>query len=57
MEKHVEISFCFLIGKNATEPFKTTNDAYGEKTMSRVQAYKYFLRFQKGRTSLEDNTN
>lgn len=56
MEQHAAIRFCFLLSKNASETLEIINQAYSEDTMSCIQIYKWFSRFKKGRTSLEDDS-
>ena len=38
-EKHICITFCFKIGKTATETYQLLRQAYGEDAMDRTQVF------------------
>ena len=43
-EQRICITFCFKIGKSATEMYQLLQQAYGEDAMGRKQVY-YFIRY------------
>ena len=54
-EQHICITFCFKIGKTATETYQLLQQAYGEDAMGRTQVFDWFRRFKEGRTSAESD--
>jgi transposase len=50
-EQHINIKFCFTIGKTFTE---TQENVYGDQCMSRARCYEWFKRFNNGRLSTRD---
>jgi len=54
-EQHICITFCFKIGKTATETYQLLQQAYGEDAMGRKQEFDWFRRFKEGRTSAESD--
>ena len=51
-EKCICITFCFKIGKTATETYQLLQQAYGEDAMGCTQEFDWFHRFKEGRTSV-----
>ena len=54
-EQHSCITFCFKIGKTATETYQLLQQPYGEDAMGRTQVFDWFRRFKEGRTSVESD--
>jgi len=54
-EQRICITFCFKIGKPATERYQLLQQAYGEDAMGRTQVFYWFRRFKEGRTSVESD--
>ena len=54
-EQPICITFCFKIGKTATETYQLLQQAYGEDAMGRTQVFDWFRRFKGGRTSVESD--
>ena len=54
-EQPICITFCFKIGKTATETYQLLQQAYGEDAMGHTQVFDWFRRFKEGRTSVESD--
>jgi len=48
-EQRICITFCFKIGKPATETYQLLHQAYSEDAMGRTQVFDWFRRFEEGR--------
>ena len=55
-EQSICITFCFKIGKTATETYQLSQKAYGEDAMGRTEVFDWFRRFKEGRTSVESDS-
>jgi len=55
-EQRICITFCFRIGKTATETYQLLQQAYGEDAMGRTEVCDWFRRFKEDRTSVESDT-
>jgi len=55
-KQRVCITFCFKIGKTATETYQFLQQAYGEDAMGRTRVFDWFRRFKEGTTSAESDT-
>ena len=54
-EQRACITFCFKLGKTATECFEILKTAFGKQAMRRSQTFQWFSRFKAGRTSTDDD--
>ena len=54
-EQRVCVKFCFNLDKTFTETFRKLQQAYGDDCLSRTQCYKWYPRFESGRTFIEDD--
>ena len=54
-EQRISITFCFKIGKTATEMYQLLQQAYGEDAMGRTPVLGWFRRFKEGRSSAESD--
>ena len=54
-EQRICITFCFKIGKPATERYQLLQQAYGEDAMGRTQVFDWFRRLKEGRISVESD--
>lgn len=54
LEQRANVKFCVKLGKSASETLTLLREAYGAEAMGRTQCFEWHKRFQKGRSSLED---
>jgi len=54
-DQRICITFCFKIGKTATETYQLLQQAFGEDAVGRTQVFEWFRRFKEGRTSVESD--
>ena len=54
-EQRVCITFCFKLGKTATECYEMLKTAFGEQAKGCSQTFQWFSRFKAGRTSTDDD--
>ena len=53
-EQCICITFCFKIGKTATETYQLLQQAYGEDAMGRTQVFDWLRRFKEGAPSAKE---
>ena len=54
-EQRICITFCFKIGKIATETYQLLQKAYGEDAMGHTQVFDWFRRFKEGAPGVKQN--
>ena len=54
-EEQYAITFCFKLGKNATEMYGMLQTAFGASCMNRVSVFEWHKRFKEGRESVRDD--
>jgi len=54
-EQRAYITFCFKLGKTATECYEMLKTAFGEQAMGRSQTFHWFSWFKAGSTSIDDD--
>ena len=55
LEEGYAITFCFKLGKNATETYGMLQTAFGEYCMNRASVFEGHKRFNEGRETVRDN--
>ena len=55
LEEWYAIKFCFKLGKNATEMYRTRQTAFGASCMNRASVFERHKRFKEGRESVRDD--
>ena len=55
LEERYEISFCFKLGKNATEMYGMLQNAFGASCMNRASVFEWHKRFKEGMESVRDD--
>ena len=55
LEERYAIKFCFKLGKNATETYRTLQTAFGGSCMNRASVFEWHNRFKEGRESMRDD--
>ncbi len=55
LEERYAITFCFKLGKKATEMYGMLQTAFAASGMNRVLVFVWHKRFKEGRESLEDD--
>jgi hypothetical protein len=53
-KQHVNIAFCFKLGKTFTEPHEMMKNIYGDQCMSRTDCHEEFKRFKDGQQPTHD---
>ena len=54
-EQRAYITFCFKLGKTATECYEMLKTAFAEQAVGHSQRFQWFSRFKVGRTSIDDD--
>ena len=55
LEERYAITFCFKLGKNATETYGMHHSAFRPYCMNRTSVLKWHKRFKEGRQSVRDD--
>ena len=55
LEKRANIKFCVRLGQSFTQTLDRLRAAYGDKTPSKTNTFKWFEHFKNGRESLDDD--
>ena len=55
LEEGYAITFCFKLGKNATETYGMPKTAFGASCMNRTSVFKWHKRFKESRESVRDD--
>jgi uncharacterized cysteine cluster protein YcgN (CxxCxxCC family) len=53
-EQRCAIKFCVKLGETGIETFNKLKQAYGERALSRLQVFKWYMAFSEGRESIKD---
>ena len=54
LEERYAITFCFKLGKNATETYGMLHTTYGPSCMNQGSVFEWHKRFKEGRESVRD---
>ena len=54
-EERYAKTFCFKLGKNATETYGILQTAFGASCMNRASVFEWHKRFKEGRESVRDD--
>ena len=55
LKERYAITFCFKLGKNATETYGMLQTAFGASCMNRASVFEWHKRFKEGRESVRDD--
>ena len=55
LEERYAIKFCFKLGKNATETYRTLQTAFQPSCMNQASIFEWHKRFKEGRESGRDD--
>jgi len=55
VEQRVNVKFCVILGKSATETYDLLKKVYGDECLSRTQVFEWFKMFEEGREEIGDD--
>jgi hypothetical protein len=55
LEQGINVKFCVMIGKSASETLALLTVAYGEHAMKKSSVFFFFFRFKEGREDVQDD--